>query len=261
MIFLFAVCPVCDAGRKGFFDRDSAEGSTACDVWWSTFASCHHLISPKNFGKVLAWLIVSHMFHLDSNRLVFLGWVETTNQLFRLFHLVLRQSLFVFLQCRLCRTRTQVRPAAKLAGRPDTPSSLTTIDSDKWLKSVERLTTGNKLHFFYSLAVQYVQFARFHIAIWYVRTPGRVLDWADPSMSLFNWSLDHSFLVLRWVLRFVAGVNQLRMRLHIDVASLEVPACSSSFRRQSFDLSSLFSTWGLLWRAVQWADVHSSFCI
>ena len=148
MIFLFAVCPVCDAGRKGFFDRDSAEGSTACDVWWSTFASCHHLISPKNFGKVLAWLIVSHMFHLDSNRLVFLGWVETTNQLFRLFRLVLRQSLFVFLQCRLCRTRTQVRPAAKLAGRPDTPLSLTTIDSDKWLKSVERLTTGNKLQFF-----------------------------------------------------------------------------------------------------------------
>ena len=148
MIFLFAVCPVFDAGRKGFFDRDSAEGSTACDVWWSTFASCHHLISPKNFGKVLAWLIVSHMFHLHSNRLVFLGWVETTNQLFRLFRLVLRQSLFVFLQCRLCRTRTQVRPAAKLAGRPDTPSSLTTIDSDKWLKSVERLTTGNKLQFF-----------------------------------------------------------------------------------------------------------------
>lgn len=163
MIFLFAVCPVCDAGRKVFFDRDRAEGSTACDVWWSTFASCHHLISPKNFGKVLAWLIVSHMFHLDSNRLVFLGWVETTNQLFRLFRLVLRHSLFVFLQCRLCRTRTQVRPAAKLAGRPDTPLSLTTD------RSVERMTTGNKLQFF---TVLQCKTARFHIAIWYVRTPG-----------------------------------------------------------------------------------------
>jgi hypothetical protein len=125
------------------------------------------------------------MFHLDSNRLVFLGWVETTNQLFRLFRLVLRQSLFVFLQCRLCRTRTQVRPAAKLAGRPDTPLSLTTIDSDKWLKSVERMTTGNKWQFLTVLQCS-VQFARFHIAIWYVRTPGRVLDWADPSMSLLN---------------------------------------------------------------------------